>query len=169
MKKKDNKEKDIKIESNNMKKMFLMTIVLCLLHSILLVHQDFGINVVLFTIPLLGTIIYFLKENIAIKNKMGLLILIPILILSSTYFVYSNVFNSINILKKTGFLSFIMSGLWIIDLLIMMFIIKNTYINYIIVLLFLFILFLGVGIALWTLSLLFSQATKYKEENDLTI
>ena len=98
MKKKDNKEKDIKIESNNMKKMFLMTIVLCLLHSILLVHQDFGINVVLFTIPLLGTIIYFLKENIAIKNKMGLLILIPILILSSTYFVYSNVFNSINIL-----------------------------------------------------------------------
>jgi hypothetical protein len=77
--------------------------------------------------------------------------------------------DNVNILKKTGFLSFIMSGLWIIDLLIMMFIIKNTYINYIIVLLFLFILFLGVGIALWTLSLLFSQATKYKEENDLTI
>ena len=77
--------------------------------------------------------------------------------------------DNVNILKKTGFLSFIMSGLWIIDLLIMLFIIKNTYINYIIVLLFLFILFLGVGIALWTLSLLFSQATKYKEENDLTI
>ena len=77
--------------------------------------------------------------------------------------------DNVNILKKTGFLSFIMSGLWIIDLLIMMSIIKNTYINYIIVLLFLFILFLGVGIALWTLSLLFSQATKYKEENDLTI
>ena len=77
--------------------------------------------------------------------------------------------DNVNILKKTGFLSFIMSGLWIIDLLIMMFIIKNTYINYISVLLFLFILFRGVGIALWTLSLLFSQATKYKEENDLTI
>ena len=77
--------------------------------------------------------------------------------------------NNVNILKKTGFLSFIMSGLWIIDLLIMIFIIKNTYINYIIVLLFLFILFFGVGIALWTLSLLFLQATKYKEENDLTI
>ena len=77
--------------------------------------------------------------------------------------------DNVNILKKTGFLSFIMSGLWIIDLLIMIFIIKNTYINYIIVLLFLFILFFGVGIALWTLSLLFLQATKYKEENDLTI
>ena len=98
MKKKDNKEKDIKIESNNMKKMFLMTIVLCLLHSILLVHQDFGINVVLFTIPLLGTIVYFLKENKSIKNKLGLLIIIPIILLSSTYFVYSNIFNLINVL-----------------------------------------------------------------------
>ncbi|MBQ1550565.1 MAG: DUF4173 domain-containing protein [Bacilli bacterium] len=102
MKKKENKtnnkEKDIKIESSNMRKMFIMTIVLCLLHSVLLVYQDFGINVLLFTIPLLGTIIYFLKENQSIKNKMGLLIIIPIILLSSTYFVYSNVFNLINIL-----------------------------------------------------------------------
>ena len=102
MKKKENKtnnkEKNIKIESSNMRKMLIMTIVLCLLHSVLLVYQDLGINVVLFTIPLLGTIIYFLKENQSIKNKMGLLIIIPIILLSSTYFVYSNVFNSINIL-----------------------------------------------------------------------
>ena len=77
--------------------------------------------------------------------------------------------KNVDILKKTGFLSFAMSFLWIIDLLIMVFIIKNTYINYIIVLLFLFILFFGVGIALWTLSLLWLQATEYKEENDLTI
>ena len=81
-----------------MKKMFTMTILLCLLHSILLVHQSLGINVILFTIPLLGTIIYFLKENKAIKNKMGLLLIIPIIILSSTYFVYSNVFNTLNVL-----------------------------------------------------------------------
>ena len=79
-------------------KMFIMTLLLCLLHSILLVNQNFGINVILFTIPLLGTIIYFLKESEAIKNKMGLLLIIPILILSSTYFIYSNVFNSLNIL-----------------------------------------------------------------------
>jgi len=81
-----------------MKKMFIMTLLLCLLHSILLVHQSFGINVLLFTIPLLGTIVYFLKENKLIKNKMGLLLIIPILILSSTYFIYSNVFNIVNIL-----------------------------------------------------------------------
>ena len=98
MKKNNTKEIVVNTKNNSMKKMFLMTLLLCLLHSILLVHQSFGINVLLFMIPLLGTIIYFLKENKAIKNKMGLLILIPILILSSTYFVYSNVFNSINIL-----------------------------------------------------------------------
>ncbi len=81
-----------------MKKMFFMTIILCLLHSILLVNQSLGINVILFTIPLLGTIIYFLKENKSIKNKKGLLLIIPIIILSSTYFIYSNIFNELNIL-----------------------------------------------------------------------
>ena len=74
-----------------------------------------------------------------------------------------------NILRRTGYLSFAMSVLWLIDLLIMTLIIHNTYVNYILVLLFLIILFFGVGIALWTLSLLLHQATEYKEENDLTI
>ena len=83
----------------------------------------------------------------------------------------NNPFNkeNVQILKKTGYLSFTMSILWILDLLLMVFVIHNTYVNYIIVLLFLFILFFGVGIALWTLSLLLQQATEYKEENDLTI
>ena len=80
-------------------------------------------------------------------------------------FTYKNV----NILYVTGIISFIMSFIWIIDLLFMIFIVHNTYINYIIVLLFLFILFLGVGIALFILSLLFRKATDYKLENDLTI
>ena len=62
-----------------------------------------------------------------------------------------------------------MSILWFIDLLFMIFIIGNTYVNYIIVLIFLTVLFLGVSIALYILSELFSQATNYKQENDLTI
>lgn len=77
--------------------------------------------------------------------------------------------ENVCILRKTGYLSFSMSILWILDLLLMVFGIRNTYVNYILVLLFLFVLFLGVGIALWTLSLLLHQATEYKEENDLTI
>ena len=77
--------------------------------------------------------------------------------------------NNVKILRKTGNLSYVMSALWLIDLLIMILVIHNTYINYILVLLFLIILFFGVGIALWTLSLLLHQATEDKEENDLTI
>ena len=77
--------------------------------------------------------------------------------------------ENVKILRRTGNLSYIMSALWLIDLLIMTLVIHNTYINYILVLLFLMILFFGVGIALWTLSLLLHQATEYKEENDLTI
>ena len=82
-----------------------------------------------------------------------------------------NPFNYENVktLKKASIISLAMSILWIIDLLLMIFIIDNTYINYIIVLVFLAVLFLGVAIALYILSELFRQATDYKEENDLTI
>lgn len=134
---------------------------------------------IIFSIPTIILIPFLLSNNYSVFYSMlivypnGLLMIdIAIQFLKMFRSLEKNqpfTLDNVNILKKTGFLSFIMSGLWIIDLLIMMFIIKNTYINYIIVLLFLFILFLGVGIALWTLSLLFSQATKYKEENDLTI
>ena len=83
----------------------------------------------------------------------------------------NNPFNYENVktLKTTSVVSLIMCILWFIDLLFMVFIIKNTYINYIIVLIFLALLFLGVSISLYILSLLFKQATDYKEENDLTI
>lgn len=83
----------------------------------------------------------------------------------NTPFDYENV----RTLKIGGILSLVMSVLWIIDLLFMIFVIGNTYINYIIVLVFLAVLFFGVAIALFILSELFRQATAYKEENDLTI
>ena len=83
----------------------------------------------------------------------------------------NNPFNYENVktLKKGSIISLAMSILWVIDLLFMIFMIGNTYINYIIVLIFLAVLFLGVAIALYILSELFRQATDYKEENDLTI
>ena len=134
---------------------------------------------IVFSIPVIILIPFLLSNNYSVLYSMlivypnGLLMIgITIQFLKMFRSLEKNqpfTQDNVNILKKTGILSFIMSGLWIIDLLIMIFIIKNTYINYIIVLLFLFILFFGVGIALWTLSLLFLQATKYKEENDLTI
>lgn len=134
---------------------------------------------IIFAIPVIILIPFLLNNNYSILYSMiiiypnGLLMVaIAIQFLKMFKSLEMNkpfTHKNVDILKKTGFLSFAMSLLWIIDLLIMVFVIKNTYINYIIVLLFLFILFFGVGIALWTLSLLWLQATKYKEENDLTI
>ena len=78
-------------------------------------------------------------------------------------------FDNVNTLKKTSLVSLVIGILWIIDLIFMIFVIQNTYINYIIVLSFLALLFIGVAIALYILAELFKQATNYKEENDLTI
>ena len=134
---------------------------------------------IVFSIPVIVLIPFLLSNNYSIFYSM--LIVYPNgLLMVAIAFQFLKMFKSlekkepftqknVEILRNTGLLSFSMSTLWIIDLFIMIFVIKNTYINYILVLLFLFILFFGVGIALWTLSLLFLQATKYKEENDLTI
>jgi len=134
---------------------------------------------IVFSIPVIVLIPFLLSNNYSIFYSM--LIVYPNgLLMVAIAFQFLKMFKSleknqpftqrnVEILRNTGLLSFSMSFLWIIDLFIMIFVIKNTYINYILVLLFLFILFFGVGIALWTLSLLFLQATKYKEENDLTI
>ena len=77
--------------------------------------------------------------------------------------------KNVKILKNTSIISLAMSILWILDLLFMIIIMKNTYVNYIIVMSFLSLLFFGVAIALYILAQLFNQATQYKEENDLTI
>lgn len=77
--------------------------------------------------------------------------------------------DNVYILKRTSLISLAISILWIVDLFLMIFIMKNTYVNYIIVILFLSLLFFGVFIALYILAELIRQATKYKEENDLTI
>ena len=77
--------------------------------------------------------------------------------------------ENVNILSTTSKISYSMSLLWIIDLFILLFGIKNNDLNYLIVIIFLSILFFGVGVALWLLSVLFEKATNYKEENELTI
>ena len=80
-----------------MKNIFFYTLLLVILNSILIVNQTLGINVILFTIPLLVFLFNYLKLNKLIKNKLGLLFFIPIIILSGTYFIYDNVFNELNI------------------------------------------------------------------------
>ena len=134
---------------------------------------------IVFAIPCVLLIPFLLSKNYSIIYSM-LLIYPNGGLMVGIAFQFLKMFDSLEknepftkknviILRRTGYLSFIMSVLWLVDLGIMVWIIHNTYINYILVLLFLWILFFGVGIALWTLSLLLHQATEYKEENDLTI
>lgn len=131
------------------------------------------------SIPAMIIIPFLLQHSISLIHSM--LIVYPncILILGITWgFIKlfksledNNPFNrsNIKILKNMGIISFIMSGLWFVDLLDLLLIIKNYYLNYTLVLIFLTLLFIGIGIALYILSILFKQATLYKEENDLTI
>lgn len=70
----------------------LMAFLLAIWHSILFFNNKLGLSVILFIIPVLGFIIYVLKMEKRIVNKKGLLLLIPIILLSCTYFVYDNYF-----------------------------------------------------------------------------
>ena len=131
------------------------------------------------SVPIMGIIPFLLKHSISLIHSMLIIYPNGILILGIIWeFVklfksleMNNPFNrdNVKILKDAGTISYIMSGLWFIDLLDLLLIIKNYYINYILVLAFLVLLFIAIGISLYILSALFKQATDYKEENDLTI
>ena len=77
--------------------------------------------------------------------------------------------NTVKKLKASQKISAVASLFWMFDFIFETFIVKNMSILVIIVLLFMFILFIGVTIALYILSELFNKAIEYKEENDLTI
>ena len=80
------------------KKQFLFLILICILQIILITKQNLGINVILFMIPFLLFLFFYLKENNLINNKKGLLFMIPILIISLSYLLFDNTLKYFNIL-----------------------------------------------------------------------
>lgn len=70
--------------------MALYILLVCIWHSILMFGYNLGLNVILFMIPLLVLIYYALKKSNKINNKFGLLFMIPILLLSCSYFIYDS-------------------------------------------------------------------------------
>ncbi len=77
--------------------------------------------------------------------------------------------RNVKILKSTGMIALIGSLFWLFDLLYEVILAKSNDFVVIATLAFLFILFLGVAIALDMLSELLKEATEYKKENELTI
>lgn len=77
--------------------------------------------------------------------------------------------NTVKRLKRSQNICAIASLFWIFDFVFETFIVKNTSVLVIIVLIFMCILFIGVTIALYLLAELFKKAMEYKNENELTI
>lgn len=71
-------------------KLILLTLILSIWNSILFYGHSLGVSVILFIIPLLCLIIYNLKSSKKIVNKESFYLLIPIILLSCTYFIYGN-------------------------------------------------------------------------------
>lgn len=77
-------------------KILIGALFLSLWQSLLFWKQDLGISVLLFTIPIIWITTKLLKGNI--KNKKALLISIPIIVLSSTYFIFDKYSINTNII-----------------------------------------------------------------------
>ena len=80
-----------------MKKLIIYLALLCILNSVMFYGNSLGINVILYMIAFIPFLVYALKTNNKLINKKGLLFIIPIMLLSLTYFVYDNSFRLLNI------------------------------------------------------------------------
>ena len=65
----------------------IIAFLLSILHSVLFFNCGFDVSVVLYMLPLLVFVVYVLKKEHKIKNKYGLLLIVPIILLSSIYFI----------------------------------------------------------------------------------
>lgn len=75
-----------------MNRLLLYILILSIWNSFLFFNNNLGLNVILFIIPLLGFIVYSLSKYKKLVNKKGLLLMIPIILLSISYLIYDNSF-----------------------------------------------------------------------------
>ena len=68
----------------------IVSIILAIIQSILFYGKEIGISMLLFEIILNGIVFYILHKKNKIQNKLGILLIIPILLLSSTFFIFAN-------------------------------------------------------------------------------
>ncbi len=78
--------------------LILYILLLSIYCVILFYGNSMGINVLLYNIPLLLFMVTVLLKNKKVKNKYGLLFVIPIVILSISYMLYNSVFTIFNLL-----------------------------------------------------------------------
>ena len=82
-----------------MSSIFICGSILSILQSILFWEKEPGISVMLFVISFLAGLIYLMYKYKKIENKKAFILVIPIILLSATYFIYHNtLFQMINVL-----------------------------------------------------------------------
>jgi len=97
-----------------MKLVVWSSLILSILHSILFYEKRLGVSVILFVITAIFIFIQILEKQGKVKNKKAYILAIPIILLSSTYFIFNNIFfSTINILA----ISFLFAIMLIIALL----------------------------------------------------
>lgn len=79
-----------------MKKVFIISIILAVLHSILFWGKSLGASVTLFSVAVLFCIMYIFERSGKIKNSKAFLLSLPIILLSITYFIFNNLFFTIS-------------------------------------------------------------------------
>ena len=84
------------------------SIILSIIQSILFWDKHLGISVFLFTTLAISFLIYVLYQNKKIVNKKALWFIIPIILLSSTYFLFNNAFFQVTNIIAIIILTFIM-------------------------------------------------------------
>ncbi len=74
---------------------FIVAIILSIWGVTLFFGKSIGLSMCLFTIPLVCFIVYILKNNGKKINEKSKMLIIPIVLLSSTYFIFNNAFFKI--------------------------------------------------------------------------
>lgn len=66
------------------------SLILSLTQSILFYGKQIGISMLIFEVVCNGIILFVLNQKEKIQNKAGLWLMVPIVLLSSTYFIFAN-------------------------------------------------------------------------------
>lgn len=78
-----------------MKKILYSSLLLSIIQSILFWHKSPGISVTVFLAIIILVIYYNLNDKQKMKNKKGMLLGVPIILLGLTYFIFNNIFFQI--------------------------------------------------------------------------
>ncbi len=91
----------------------IVSLILSIIHSVLFYRQSVGISAVLFSISVIIGLYIVLDKLKKIKNKKALILSIPIILLSATYFIFNNpLFNIANLFVILG--TFATMVLWML-------------------------------------------------------